>query len=92
MLRDAEVRGRERVLEAAGASVHYGTVIAPIREHHPGMRKRTVTKARNGKLLARVKKEMAAPRMTRSARDEVAILAAAKRTRRKRLLPADAAA
>jgi hypothetical protein len=56
------------------------------------MRKRTVTTARNGKLLARVKKEMAAPRMATSARAEVAILAALKKKRRKLLKPADAAA
>jgi hypothetical protein len=56
------------------------------------MRTRTVKEARNGKLLARVKKEMAAPRMATSARVEVAILAAAKKKCPKRLKPADAAA
>jgi hypothetical protein len=56
------------------------------------MRTETVKKARNGKVLASVKKQMDAPRMATSARNEVAILAAAGKSRRKRTPPADAAA
>jgi hypothetical protein len=54
------------------------------------MGKRT-KKARNRTLLASVKKQMAEPRMASSARTEVAILAAAKKSRRKRSPLADAA-
>jgi hypothetical protein len=50
------------------------------------MRKKTAKKARNEKLLASVKKQMAEPRMAMSARDEVATLATANKTRWKRPL------
>ena len=70
--------------------MHNGTVFVRIREHHSGMGKRT-KKARNRTLLASVKKQMAEPRMASSARTEVAILAAAKKSRRKRSPLADAA-
>jgi hypothetical protein len=55
------------------------------------MRKKRVNRLLNKAVLAGVKKEMAAPRMARSARDEVDILAAANRARRKRprLIEAD---
>jgi hypothetical protein len=56
-----------------------------------GMRKNTVKKTSNRAILAHVKREMATPRMTRSARDQVAILAAAKKSRQKQLPRAIAA-
>jgi len=51
------------------------------------MLKKRVNRTPNKTVLAGVKKEMGAPRMARSARDEVDILAAANRARRKRPRP-----
>jgi hypothetical protein len=54
------------------------------------MRKKTAKRESNKTVLARVTKEMAAPRMATSTRNEVAVLAAAGKKRRKRLRPAAA--
>jgi hypothetical protein len=55
------------------------------------MRKRTDKRPANKTVLASVKREMAAPRMAMSARDQVAVLAAANKSHRKRRLRAVAA-
>jgi hypothetical protein len=70
--------------------VHNRTALLGLREHPLVMRKKRVKRTPNKVVLAGVKKEMAAPRMTMSARDEVANLAAANRTHRKRQRPTDA--
>ncbi len=75
----------------ARAHVHNGTACARIRGHHPHMRKRTDKRPANKTVLASVKREMAAPRMAMSARDQVAVLAAANKSHRKRRLRAVAA-
>jgi hypothetical protein len=74
------------------AHVHYGIARARTRGHHPHMRKGTYRRPANKTVLASVKREMAAPRMATSARDQVAVLAAANKSRRKRRLRAAAAA
>jgi hypothetical protein len=48
------------------------------------MLKKAFKRTPNKTVLARIKREMAAPRMARSARDEVELLAAAKNARRRR--------
>jgi hypothetical protein len=67
--------------------VHNRTALFTIREHPLGMLKKRVNRTPNKTVLAGVKKEMGAPRMARSARNEVDILAAANRARRKRPRP-----
>jgi hypothetical protein len=56
------------------------------------MRKGTYRRPASKTVLASVKREMAAPRMATSARDQVAVLDAANKSRRKRRLRAAAAA
>ena len=70
---------------ATAAGVHKGTDFVRMREHHPDMRKKTAKRESNKIVLARVTKEMAGPRMATSTRNEVAVLAAAGKKRRKRL-------
>jgi hypothetical protein len=74
-----------------GAHVHYGIARGRTRGHHPHMRKKAYKRPANKTVLASVKREMAAPRMATSARDQVAVLAAANKSRRKRRLRAAAA-
>ena len=54
------------------------------------MRKKTLKRETNKAVLARVTKEMSGPRMATSTRNQVAIIAAAAKKRRKRLRPAAA--
>lgn len=64
-----------------------GTAFVRRLDHDPGMRKKTAKRESNKTILARVTKEMSGPRMATSTRNEVAVLAAAGKKRRKRQRP-----
>ena len=63
--------------------VQNGTVLVRLWRHYLDMRKKTVKKDSNKAILARVKKELAAPRRALSVREDEAHFAAAKRSARK---------